>query len=136
MLLKDESILADPNEMGTIIETAVYKHIAAFYYNQQPRAGYWRGGKKGKEIDVVVVLPNGIKISVEVKYRDTADISMDEGIVAAAKDKNNYAIVVTKKADDYGLITVPSLKPVIKIPAFAFLFLLGHAEREGYRGYN
>ncbi len=136
VLLKDESILADPNEMGTIIETAVYKHIAAFYCNQQPRVGYWRGGKKGKEIDVVVVLPNGIKISVEVKYRDTTDISMDEGIVAAAKDKNNYAIVVTKKADDYGLITVPSLKPVIKIPAFAFLFLLGHAEREGYRGYN
>jgi predicted AAA+ superfamily ATPase len=54
----------------------------------RPKAGYWRGNRKDKEIDVVVALPNGKK------------------------------------------------NPVIKIPAFVFLFLLGHAEREGYRGYN
>jgi len=132
VLLKDESVLADSNEMGMIVETSVYKHIAAFYYNQQPKVGYWRGGRKDKEIDVVVALPNGIKISVEVKYRETTDISINDGIISETKDKNNFAIIVTKKPDDYGLMTVPSPNPIIKIPAFAFLFLLGHAEREGY----
>lgn len=136
VLLKDESILADPNEMGMIVETAVYKHVAAFYYNQQPKVGYWRGNKKDKEIDVVVALPNGKKILIEVKYRETSDISAADGIVTEAGDKNNFAIVVTKKPDDYGFLSVPAANPVIKIPAFVFLFLLGHAEREGYRGYN
>ena len=31
-VLMDESLLMDPIEMGKIVETAVYKHVAAFYY--------------------------------------------------------------------------------------------------------
>ncbi|MDA8234275.1 MAG: ATP-binding protein [Clostridia bacterium] len=134
VLLKDESILADSDEMGMVVETAVYKHIAAFYYNQQPKVGYWRGGKKDKEIDVVVALPNGTKILAEIKYRETIDISLEDGIVGQAKDRNTWALIITKKPTDYGTMTIPAANPLVKIPAFVFLFLLGHAEREGYRG--
>jgi len=45
----------------------VYKHIAAFYYQNTTSVGYYRDGKRGKEIDIVVDFPRG-KILVE---RDT-----------------------------------------------------------------
>jgi hypothetical protein len=68
VLMLGEEVLADPLEMGTIIETAVYKHIHTFFYDRHPHIGYFRDSK-----------PN-----------------------------------------------------IIRIPAFAFLYLLGHAEKEGY----
>ena len=35
-VLMDDSLLTDPIEMGKIVETAVYKHVAAFYYQKAP----------------------------------------------------------------------------------------------------
>ncbi len=52
VLMKDD-ITNDPEELGIIAETAVYKHIKAFYYNDST-IGYSRGDKKDKEIDIVV----------------------------------------------------------------------------------
>jgi predicted AAA+ superfamily ATPase len=128
VLLKDESILADFTEMGMIVETTVYKHLAAFYYRKQPKIGYWRGGKKDKEIDTVVAFANKKKILVEVKYRENSDISKDDGIVTEAMNPDNTAIVVTKKPDDYGFLAFPTPQPIVKIPAFVYLYLLGFAE--------
>ena len=50
----DDDVLTNPIELGKMVETAVYKHVAAFYYQRAARVGYYRGGKKGREIDVVV----------------------------------------------------------------------------------
>ena len=44
------------------------------------------------------------------------------------------AIVVTKNATDYGVHNTKSGKDMIRIPAFAFLYLLGYAEKNGYQG--
>lgn len=44
------------------------------------------------------------------------------------------SIVVTKNANDFGVHHTKSGKDLIRIPAFAFLYLLGHAEKHGYRG--
>ena len=52
VLMKDD-ITNDPEELGIIAETAVYKHIKAFYYNDSTTIGYSRGDKKDKEIDIV-----------------------------------------------------------------------------------
>ena len=41
----------DPEELDKVVETAVYKHVAAFYYQQATRVGYSRGGPKDKEVD-------------------------------------------------------------------------------------
>ena len=73
-VLMDDSMLSDPVEMGKVVETAVYKHVAAFYYQQAASVGYYRGGKRGKEIDVVVEYSNSKNILIEVKYRDGAFI--------------------------------------------------------------
>lgn len=110
-VLMDDDVLTNPIELGKMVETAVYKHVAAFYYQQATRVGYYRGGKKDKEIDVVVDYPNIKKILIEVKYREQAPVP-----------------------DDYGTHRAPNGKELIRIPAFAFLYLLGNAERYGYRG--
>lgn len=132
-VLMDDSILTDPVEMGKIVETAVYKHVAAFYYQQAASVGYFRGGRKGKEIDIVVDYPNTNNILIEVKYREGAPIADDDAISELCGEAA-AAIVVTKTANDFGLHNTKSGNNMIRIPAFAFLYLLGHAEKNGYHG--
>lgn len=132
-VLMDDSLLSDPVEMGKIVETAVYKHVAAFYYQQATSVGYYRGGKKGKEIDIVVDYPNTKNILIEVKYREGAPIADDDAISELCGEAA-ASIVVTKNPGDFGLHNTKSGKDMIRIPAFAFLYLLGHAEKHGYKG--
>ena len=42
-----------------------------------------------------------------------------------------HAIMLTKRADDYGIQESPEGAKIIRIPAFAFLYLLGNAEKNG-----
>ena len=132
-VLMDDSMLSDPVEMGKVVETAVYKHVAAFYYQQAASVGYYRGGKRGKEVDVVVEYANSRNILIEVKYREGAPIPDDSAIVELSGEAA-ASIVVTKTADDFGVHNTKGGKDLIRIPAFAFLYLLGHAEKHGYRG--
>ncbi len=44
------------------------------------------------------------------------------------------AIVVTKNATDYGIHNTKSGKDLLRIPAFAFLYLPGYAEKGRYGG--
>ena len=132
-VLMDDSVLTDPVEMGKIVETAVYKHAAAFYYQYATSVGYFRGGKKGKEIDIVVDYPNTKNILIEVKYREGAPIADDDAIVELCEE-SSAAIIITKNADDYGVHNTKCGKDLLRIPAFAFLYLLGNAEKHGYRG--
>lgn len=132
VLMLGEEVLTDPLEMGIIIETAVYKHIHTFFYSQHLDVGYFRDGKSQKEIDIVVSFPIG-RILIEVKYRQNSTISEQEAIVEWANDSQTKgAIVVTRNDDDYGLSKHKTKVPIIRIPAFAFLYLLGQAEKEGY----
>lgn len=132
-VLMDDSLLTDSVEMGKIVETAVYKHVAAFYYQQATSVGYYRGGNKNKEIDIVVDYPNTQNILIEVKYREGAPIPDDDAIVQLCAEAS-AAIIITKNASDYGVHNTRCGKDMLRIPAFAFLYLLGHAEKNGYRG--
>lgn len=127
-VLMDDSLITDSVELGKIVETAVYKHVAAFYYQKATSVGYYRGGRKNKEIDIVVDYPNIIKILIEVKYREGAPISDDDAI-SELSEEALAAIIVTKNANDFGVHNTKSGKELIRIPAFAFLYLLGHAEK-------
>ena len=131
-VLMDDSLLTDPIEMGKIVETAVYKHVAAFYYQKATSVGYFRGGKKNKEIDIVVDYHNSGNILIEVKYREGAPIPDDA--IAELCAEASAAIIVTKSASDFGVHNTKSGKDMLRIPAFAFLYLLGHAEKNGYKG--
>lgn len=132
-VLMDDDMMTDPVELGKMVETAVYKHVAAFYYQQATRVGYSRGGPKDKEVDIVVDYPKIKNILIEVKYREQAPIPNDEAIIELSKDAS-AAIIITKRADDYGVHDTPDGRQLIRIPAFAFLYLLGNAEKHGYKG--
>lgn len=132
-VLMDDSIMTDPVEMGKVVETAVYKHIAAFYYRLATSVGYFRGGKKNKEIDIVVDYPNIKNILIEVKYREGAPIADDDAIVELCEE-SSAAIIITKTATDFGVHNAKEGRELLRIPAFAFLYLLGNAEKHGYRG--
>ncbi|MBQ8380690.1 MAG: ATP-binding protein [Clostridia bacterium] len=132
-VLMDETILADPVGMGKVVETAVYKHVSAFYYKVATSVGYYRGGRKNKEIDIVVDYPKIKNILIEVKYREGAPISDNDAIVELC-EQASVAIIVTKSPNDFGVHNTPSGKELLRIPAFAFLYLLGNAEKHGYHG--
>ncbi|RCX15641.1 hypothetical protein DFP94_11489 [Fontibacillus phaseoli] len=131
VLLQGEEVLQDSDQMGMIVESAVYKHINTFYYNFNPKVGYYRDSSSQKEIDIVVMMPNS-KILIEIKYRENPKIKETEAIVEwAKKDRLTAAsLLVTKNAEDYGLL---DHAPIMRIPAFAFLYLLGHAEKTRFR---
>lgn len=82
---------------------------------------------------MVVGYPNVRNILIEVKYREQAPIS-DGSAICELCGEASTAIVVTKRADDYGVHHAPNGQELIRIPAFAFLYLLGNAERHGCRG--
>lgn len=131
-ILMNSDILTDPVEMGKIVETAVYKHVAAFYYQKATRIGYYRGGRKMNEVDVVVDYPNIKKILIEVKYRENTSVNNDA--ICELSNEASATIVVTKRFDDYGVFDTQNGNKYLKIPAFAFLYLLGNAEKNGYKG--
>ncbi len=122
-----DDITNNPGELGIIAETAVYKHIKAFYYNVAAKIGYYRGGKKENEIDIVV-LTDRAKIMIEVKYRDQAKISESDAIVALSEQKYPN-LVITKRANDFGEFSYGD-KKIYRIPASAFLYLLGFVESQ------
>ncbi len=128
VLMLDEKVLTDPHEMGTIVETIAYKHIISYYSNTWAKVGYYRDSKSDREIDMVVALPQG-KILIEIKHREDTSLGPAEAIVKLAnRDDTISAIMVTKRPDDYGVVPLNTAKPIIKIPAFAFMYLLGKVE--------
>ena len=131
-VLMDDALLSNPEQLGITVETAVYKHIAAFYYQNTTSIGYFRGGKNDLEIDIVVDFPGG-KIMIEVKYRENAQIGDKDAIYQLADDAL-AAIVVTKRSEDFGVQDTKGQNKILRLPAFAFLYLLGNAEKHGYRG--
>ena len=131
-VLMDESLLSNPTELGKIVETSVYKHVAAFYYHAAASIGYFRDGGKGKEIDIVVEYPRIRPLLIEVKYREQAEVAEKDAISSLAGTAS-ASFIITKRAEDYGIQKAPSGTPMLRIPAFAFLYLLGHAEQISYQ---
>lgn len=128
-VLMDDDILSNSYEMGKVVETAVYKHIRAFYDSKATVVGYFHDNG-GKEIDVVIEYPNIKDIFIESKYRNDASITKSDAIYNLVL-KSSTSIVVTKKPEDYGIQKTKDGGELIRIPAFAFLYLLGHAEKNG-----
>jgi len=130
VLLKGEEVLSEPEEMGMMVEAAVFKHVHTFYYNLNPRVGYYRDTTTQKEIDIVIQMPVS-SILIEVKYRKDTRIKNTEAIVEWSQKRDSTAsLLITKESDDYGMM---KHVPIMRIPAYAFLYLLGHAEKHRYK---
>lgn len=136
-VLMVDDVLSDEKELGAIVETAVYKHIVSFYQGSTAQLGYFRKAKDNqKEVDVVIELPRQ-KILCEVKYRNNSHISAADAIVELCQDKTSKvtnAFLVTKRLEDFGIVQHDTAVPIFRIPAIAFLYLLGKAEAQGRNG--
>ena len=101
----------------------------SFYQGSTAQLGYFRKAKDNqKEVDVVTELANKDKILIEVKYREQAPINDDDAICTLANN-SSMGIIITKRQNDYGIHNTPSGKPLLRIPAYAFLYLLGLADK-------
>lgn len=136
-VLMIDDILSDEKELGIMVETAVYKHMVSFYQGSTAQLGYFREAKDNqKEVDVVVNLPRE-KILCEVKYRNNSHIPAGDAIVKLCQDekaKVTGAFLITKKLDDFGVTGHETGTPIMRVPAIAFLYLLGKSEAEGRSG--
>lgn len=88
-----------------------------------------------KPMDVVTELPRE-KILCEVKYRNHSHISAADAIVELCKDEKSEvtsAFLITKQLTDFGITKHETKVPILRIPAIAFLYLLGKAEADGQK---
>jgi Predicted ATPase (AAA+ superfamily) len=136
-VLMIDDVLSEESELGVMVETAVYKHMVSFYHGSPAQLGYFRKAKNNqKEVDVVVSLPRQ-KILCEVKYRNNSHIPASDAIVELCRDEQSKvtnAFLVTKQLDDFGISKHETGTPIMRVPAPAFLYLLGKAEAEGQNG--
>lgn len=130
VLLRGESVLQDPKQMGDIVETAVLRHLYAYHYRETPRITYWRESRTEREVDIIIKTPN-ITIPVEVKYREDETLTPASGLaIYCQKEKVPQGYWVTKQEDDFGLVALPGhATSYLRIPAHIFTYLLGRAER-------
>lgn len=130
-VLMIDDVLSDETELGAMVETAVYKHMVSFYQGTPAQLGYFRNARDNqKEVDVVVELPRQ-KILCEVKYRSNSHIPASDAIVELCRDKDakvTHAFLITKELDDFGVTRHETATPILRVPAIAFLYLLGKAE--------
>ena len=136
-VLMIDDVLSDEKELGAMVETAVYKHMVSFYQGGPASLGYFRKAKDNqKEVDVVVELPRQ-KILCEVKYRNNSHIAATDAIVELCQDEKSKvtdAFLVTKRLDDFGVTKHETMIPILRVPATAFLYILGKTEAEGQNG--
>lgn len=129
-VLMVDDILSDEKELGVIVETAVFKHIASYYQGTMAQLGYFRNARDNqKEVDVVIELPRE-KYLCEVKYRNNSHVPNSDAIVDLCREESTGvtgAFLVTKQMDDYGFTGHETKVPILKIPAIAFLYILGAA---------
>ena len=91
-------MLEDPTALGTAVETAFFKHVYTRYYRQSIGLSSWRGGKKGREVDLIADV-EGRLVPFEVKYRanSTGARAQGAGRVLRGKESRARALVIGKK---------------------------------------
>jgi len=133
VILRGEGLFNEATELGALIEACVFKHLYAFYYPEQPSFGYWRSPRGDKEVDFVAVFPDGKRLAVEVKYRESPRLGSKEGLAEMVRgaEAPERAFLVTKNTADFG--PAEEEKSIFRIPAFVFTYLLGHIEHQRWR---
>jgi len=130
VLLRGEEILTNNEEMGTIAETTVLRHLYAYYYRDTPEIVYWRDPASQKEVDVIIRSPKYV-LPFEIKYRENPNLRESSGLVAFCRlEQVKKAYWVTKLDRDFGTTEFDGLDTrFLKIPAHILCYLLGQSER-------
>jgi predicted AAA+ superfamily ATPase len=126
-LLRGEGLFSNEEELSAVIEGCVFKHLHGYYISNSPRFTYWRDTQE-KEVDFVLIFPDGSRLAWEVKYRETPALKMRDALVGLVQGPSapRRAWVVTKNTTDYGAAYEGR---IFQIPAFLLCYLFGHEER-------
>lgn len=118
----------DDTDMGSMVESIVYKHLRhAFGLSHQ--LGYVQlKGRRKQEVDFALTRPTGERILCEVKYRNDSSISQQDALAQLCNEPECAgALLLTRNANDYGVAPITSGgKPITRIPAAAFCYLLNY----------
>lgn len=128
-VILDADIYTKPEELGYALETTVFKHVKDYFAaeNKLYEVGYIRDNN-GAEIDVAVQHTGQQIQFIEAKMRNNATVKDDNGIVIyGMQDVPGY--VISKMSTDYGLTDRKNTQ-LYRIPAFAFLYLLGQQQKQ------
>ncbi|MDY6949899.1 MAG: ATP-binding protein [Thermodesulfobacteriota bacterium] len=130
ILLRGEEILTQPEEMGTIVETTVLRHLYAYYYRDTPEIVYWRDAATHKEVDIIVRSPAYV-IPFVVKYKEKPGLDKKRGLgTYCISEKPKYAYLVTKRDVDFAVTRLGGVDTTfLKVPAHMLCYLLGQSER-------
>lgn len=129
--LRHATLMTDPrmvcdSELGSMVESIVYKHLM-YAYGSRYRLGYLRlPGRDKPEVDFALAHPAGGNLLCEVKYKNDSSITRHDAIAAlSAAPETKAAFLITRQPGDYGTDTIlPQAKPIIRIPAATFCYLL------------
>lgn len=132
VLLRGREVLAEPEELGKVVETSVLRHLYAYHYLDTPKIVYWREPRTEKEVDVIVQSPRYV-IPVEVKYRHSASLDSAGGLATYCRKDSQVrqAYFVTREDKDFAVTELAGVTArFLKIPAHIFTYLLGQAEHQ------
>ena len=130
------SELYSPDDLiqkGFLMESAAYKHTVDYCRCVSPKlhVGYILDAVTGKEIDIVIYDNSKIIQLIESKFRRNSSIKNNDLIITEGlPDTPGY--VITKSSTDYGFSN-QSGKSLYRIPAVAYLYLLGKMKFENNR---
>lgn len=124
VLMQGEELLGDTTAMGHVGESSAVVQSHALAAMTGATAGYWRDAATARKVDLVLTTPR-VRCAIEVKYRATPHLDSREGIVMYRSDDPDVRRWVVTR----GAATVPG--NVLAIPAFAYLFLIGHVLAHG-----
>jgi predicted AAA+ superfamily ATPase len=130
VMLKGKSLLEDPGALGVATETAVFKHLCAYYGRENVPLSYWRGSQE-REVDIVAQA--GARLTAfEVKYRTQHQgVRELKGLVELCDKKSiAEAYIITKSIHDFSLIDDLKPTPALRIPAAIFCYFLGQLENK------
>ncbi len=130
VLLRGEEMFTNPEEMGTIVETTVLRHLYAYYYRDTPEIVYWRDAVTQKEVDIIVRSPAYV-LPFEIKYRENPQLDKKSGLGTYCLSENpKQGYLVTKRDGDFAVTQLKGIETkFLKIPAYILCYLLGQSER-------
>ena len=130
VLLRGEEIYTHPEEMGTIVETTVLRHLFTYYYRDTPEIVYWRDALTQREVDIIVRSPAYV-LPFEIKYKENPRLDRKSGLGTYCSSENpKQAYLVTKRDADFAVAQLKGIDTeFVKIPAYILCYLLGQSER-------
>lgn len=129
IFLRGREVVNSAEEAGLIAETAVLRHLYAFYYRDSPEVAYWRDPKTKREVDIIVRTPR-YTLPFEVKYREQPALKKNSGLEEYCRSqKLDLAYLVTKRDQDFKVKELGESTKMLQIPAHIFCYVLGRAER-------